>query len=628
MKRLKLVKQITLLFLSIIMVLPFSYVDVSAFVFQEPEPISNKEKAHRNIPFTDGGGEKENCLPTGGKSDGGLDGFLRALAMQESGGDPKIENTSSSASGKYQYIDGTWRSRVSGDGAIYPPGNIYSRAKDAPEAVQDAVAYIEYSKKFKEFNEDLFKLAVSHFYPAANENEDLLDKVPPGNVITPREYGEAVVKKVEEGYGGDLPLLYKEAPEFDKYATIKPAGDSPNPRTATKTIFIDPGHGAAVSEYTDEITKLRDRETSNSPESTDVLKVAKRVKSKLEGEGYTVKLARNNNENPVNKRERVNLAKGSDLAVSIHTTPGGINQTWPQRVNTYREYESAKVTFSDEGIANRSEKYAIFIAEARKKAENREVGLDPNNTQQMESFSREGVPSKGNISLVQLWGKDVPWVYNEFGLGTSEGLSESDIDTYTTGLVQGIQKSIPLSGNPSDPGCGLGGPGVGAGIEKTTLAYAWPEFHEPNYFEMTPDYKKAVRRATESGRYVGGEDRPGIDCGGFVTTLLVDSGFEPKYNHSGKMSDGAGNTPTQEAWVKNNWKSLGYGKDIDTATLEPGDVAFSGGPSHTFVYVGNIEGFNSPVASASYSPSNTSWRSPMAGQESLTTGDVRWYRKD
>ena len=74
------------------------------------------------------------CLQGGG----GLDDFLKALAKQESGGDPTAANKSSSARGKYQYLTTTWQSRES----LYTEVKKYDTADLAPESVQDAVAYI------------------------------------------------------------------------------------------------------------------------------------------------------------------------------------------------------------------------------------------------------------------------------------------------------------------------------------------------------------------------------------------------------------------------------------------------------------------------------------------------------
>jgi len=49
--------------------------------------------------------------------------------MRESGGNIRAQNPSSSASGKWQFIDSTW----AGYGG-------YAHAKDAPESVQDEKA--------------------------------------------------------------------------------------------------------------------------------------------------------------------------------------------------------------------------------------------------------------------------------------------------------------------------------------------------------------------------------------------------------------------------------------------------------------------------------------------------------
>jgi hypothetical protein len=62
--------------------------------------------------------------------------FLRCVVHRESRGDPRAENPTSSASGLFQFLDGTWRSvtRMSGIGTRY------DRASDAPSSVQWAVA--------------------------------------------------------------------------------------------------------------------------------------------------------------------------------------------------------------------------------------------------------------------------------------------------------------------------------------------------------------------------------------------------------------------------------------------------------------------------------------------------------
>ncbi len=154
-------------------------------------------------------------------------------------------------------------------------------------------------------------------------------------------------------------------------------------------------------------------------------------------------------------------------------------------------------------------------------------------------------------------------------------------------------------------------------FSETVKAYAWPTYKGRGFIQKMPAYQVAVTKAISEGRYVGAD---GIDCGGFITTLMLDAGFEPAYNYSGKSSAGAGATDQQTKWLNANWDNIGKGNSINTADLRPGDVAMLSG--HTFVYVGPIEGFNSVIASASQDD-----RSPMAGKESLTASNVTWYRK-
>lgn len=157
------------------------------------------------------------CCVDGGSTNADVDKFLKVLAFQESGGDPTQPGSAGGARGKYQYIDSTWQSSAS---TYFPPAKTYSTANLAPESVQDAVAYIEYTKKFKDLNNDIFKLAISHFYPVANSDPSKLDVIPPQNVITPRQYANSIINKIKNGGEWEkITLHYQDAPEFNKYST-------------------------------------------------------------------------------------------------------------------------------------------------------------------------------------------------------------------------------------------------------------------------------------------------------------------------------------------------------------------------------------------------------------------------
>ena len=186
-----------------------------------------------------------------------------------------------------------------------------------------------------------------------------------------------------------------------------------------------------------------------------------------------------------------------------------------------------------------------------------------------------------------------------------------------------------INNNATADGCSVTGE-----FSSLVQSYAWPEYHKAPYIQRKPAYAEAVSVSISEGRYVGGSVSgvAGIDCGGFVTILTQNSGLETNYN------DTKGNTRTQEKWViDHGWTLLNDSNTtaIDTSVLQPGDIAFSGGTdyhgtSHTFIYVGDISGFDSVIASASFSASGNG-RAPMAGREDLIYSGgtpVRWYRKN
>lgn len=184
-----------------------------------------------------------------------------------------------------------------------------------------------------------------------------------------------------------------------------------------------------------------------------------------------------------------------------------------------------------------------------------------------------------------------------------------------------------------NPGLSSGGScmsGEVSDLQALTIDYTWPEYRRSGSagaLDKRKAYDEAVNTARASGRYVGGIKYPGVDCGGFVTLLVTNSGFDPNYNYEGK----GGNTTHQEQWTKENWTEVkSAGGKFDTATLQPGDVAFW--PGHTFIFVGegvypdhdnDPDVYSGPqIASASLDE-----RAPMAGAEDINHKDIRWYRK-
>jgi hypothetical protein len=67
---------------------------------------------------------------------------LAAQSKSESGGNPQAQNPASTASGKYQFLDSTWREYQAKYNQQFGTNYNYSRAADAPADVQDKIASI------------------------------------------------------------------------------------------------------------------------------------------------------------------------------------------------------------------------------------------------------------------------------------------------------------------------------------------------------------------------------------------------------------------------------------------------------------------------------------------------------
>lgn len=209
------------------------------------------------------------------------------------------------------------------------------------------------------------------------------------------------------------------------------------------------------------------------------------------------------------------------------------------------------------------------------------------------------------------------------------GNAQKVYNTYVDQPALAGSTGTPATNNTADPtatnpnaGATTGAesclPGAGGGdLIKTVQAYAWPTYKGLTT-NATDAYNNAVQKAIGQGRYVGGISYPGIDCGGFVTTLVIDSGFDKSYNYSGLISKGAGYTNIQETWLKANWKQI---SSTDATDRQPGDVAIN--DTHTYIFVGPTAFPNhAPIASASLDE-----RAPMQGNESVASASFRWYRK-
>lgn len=88
-----------------------------------------------------------------------IEKILATIRTKESGGNYGAQNPTSTASGAYQFIDGTWQSLT----AKYGIGTEYSKAKFAPPEIQDAVAAKYAQEILQEAGGDVTKVPLAWF---------------------------------------------------------------------------------------------------------------------------------------------------------------------------------------------------------------------------------------------------------------------------------------------------------------------------------------------------------------------------------------------------------------------------------------------------------------------------------
>lgn len=149
-----------------------------------------------------------------------------------------------------------------------------------------------------------------------------------------------------------------------------------------------------------------------------------------------------------------------------------------------------------------------------------------------------------------------------------------------------------------------------AALQNLVKEWVWKKDESGwNTTQKKPAYNTVIERRKQDGKYVGSN---GIDCGGFVTTLMQESGWDPDYN-----TNPSGNTTRQREYLQSSPKWDEVTSTIHSnSDAKPGDVlikdyeegnAAGDGWHHTLVYIGKVEGFNySEMAEAGqdiYAPS-------------------------
>jgi hypothetical protein len=223
--------------------------------------------------------------------------------------------------------------------------------------------------------------------------------------------------------------------------------------------------------------------------------------------------------------------------------------------------------------------------------------------------SSGGLTSAGTVLVTQYFAT-VPWVYMEQAQDAGNGLTKKSKDAYIKGIVEGVKKTVPASGNPEGNGTGCNdsptmGTGSASAIVQKAVELAWPEpfnkrdpAKEPNRsspITPKPEYLAAVKAFNKS---VGTSEIRIADCGIFVATVLRASGFDPDYPPV--------YTPTQQKYLRDHPEKYEIIEKVNSVSeLVPGDIMIinanggAGANGHTMIYVGKqANGYD--LASASY----------------------------
>lgn len=396
-----------------------------------------------------------------------------------------------------------------------------------------------------------------------------------------------------------------------------------------KTVFLDPGHGPTY-ENIDAASGLMDKDWDNGAETKDVWEIAENAKKELEQKGYKVIMSKDSvlgsPEGFRIKAEKANNA-GAAIAVSLHTT-GGPDFVWHQIDGSYRQYGESKLTFNNPEVAAKSAEYAKIFTETRKTTENISNIIETPHT-----YEGANNTSSGNIALIMLFGDKVPWVYLEKGTGgdgsTNRALTPEEKEAYKKSVVDSVSKAIPVDGQSGGTttaaqtqsgGCGNGTSAQGVkGMLDLAKQYAWEDGRRTT--EHKPEYKKAIDERKANNLYIGGYD--GIDCGGFVATVVDNSKVDPDKPYIGQTS-------VAEKYMTEN--STKYQKLSVTSTndLQPGDIGVinagdgQGANGHIYMFTGKLtESFNGNAAEASLGGA-----APTATNAYINDdrGDYKWFR--
>ncbi|MBP5656299.1 hypothetical protein J6X15_01800 [Candidatus Saccharibacteria bacterium] len=172
------------------------------------------------------------------------------------------------------------------------------------------------------------------------------------------------------------------------------------------------------------------------------------------------------------------------------------------------------------------------------------------------------------------------------------------------GLWDKLKAALGRNGGTAFGQCSYNATGDVAALQNLVLRWAWPEYHSKPYTTKKPEYDEDIKKSKYTGDSCYGG---GVDCGGFVYSLVTLSGWDPD------LPTG----PTAEmlpALQKSTTWTEVTSRIHSNADAQPGDIIIKDG--HVLIYVGKIPGFGGEMASASQCG-----RAPMAD----SAKDISYY---
>lgn len=144
------------------------------------------------------------------------------------------------------------------------------------------------------------------------------------------------------------------------------------------------------------------------------------------------------------------------------------------------------------------------------------------------------------------------------------------------------------SGAKSYGSCGSvssSSPGQIGALQDAVLKYSYHDYDAERH-DPVKDYYDLMVDRMNNGFYVGGDGtayNAGIDCGAYVSTMMVVSGWDPDYNYGTVISKGAGWTETQLKYLNESpiWEDITSKASDGSEKLKAGDVIIYHTPGTT-----------------------------------------------